>query len=68
MDIEKMQKHVQRMDDLFRPIEQQIYMTDDKEDLLLLATVMFSTARKIFIEEYGEKDANFLMRTIIGER
>ena len=66
MDYDRLQKQIQRMDELFLPIEQQIYMTDDKEDLMLLATVMFSTAKKLFIEEYGERDAKFLMKTIIG--
>lgn len=54
------------MNELFQPIEQQIFMTDDKEDLLLLATVMFTSARKIFIEEYGEAEAKYLMKVIIG--
>jgi len=67
MDYDRLQKQVERMNELFSPIEQQIFMTDDKEDLLLLATVMFTTSKKLFTQEYGEKDANFLMKTIIGD-
>jgi hypothetical protein len=67
MDFEKIQRQVGRMDELFLPIEKQIYMTDDKEDLMLLATVMFTTARKLFIDEYGDRDAKMLMKVIIGD-
>ena len=54
------------MNELFQPIEQQIFMTDDKEEILLLATVMFTTAKKLFVEEYGEETAKYLMKTMIG--
>ena len=66
MDRNRLHKQIDRMNELFQPIEQQIFMTDDKEDLLLLATVMFTSARKIFIEEYGEAEAKYLMNVIIG--
>ena len=42
-------------------------MTDDKNDLVLLSTVMLTTAKRIFIEHYGEKEAKELMKTIIDQ-
>ena len=66
MDRDRLHKQIDRMNELFKPIEQQIFMTDDKQDLLLLATVMFTTARKIFLEEYSEEEAKHLMKIIIG--
>jgi len=54
-----------RMNELFKPIERQILMTDDINDLVLLSTVMMTTAKRIYIERYGEEGAKELMKTII---
>jgi hypothetical protein len=58
-------KHFRRMIELFKPIEQQIMMTDDVDDLILLSTVMITTAKKIYVNRYGEEEAKELMKTII---
>ena len=54
-----------RMKELFKPIDQQIQMTDDSNDLTLLSTVMLTTAKRIFIDRFGEESARLLMKTII---
>ena len=52
------------MNELFKPVERQIMMTDDINDLILLSTVMMTTAKRIYIDRYGVEDAKELMRTI----
>lgn len=66
MDFET-RKFFVRMKELFRPIEQQILMTDDENDLVLLSTVMLTTAKRILIKHYGEEEAKDLMKTIIDQ-
>ena len=58
-------KHFRRMMELFKPIERQIMMTDDEDDLILLSTVMITTAKKIYINRYGEEEAKKLIKVII---
>jgi len=53
-----------RMNELFKPIQRQIMMTDDINDLILLSTVMMTTAKRIYIDRYGVEVAKELMRTI----
>ena len=55
------------MNELFKPIDRQIMMTDDINDLLLLSTVMITTAKRIYIERYGEEGAKQLMKVIIEQ-
>ena len=50
MDIKKA---LIRKKELFQPIHRQILMTDDRNDLLLLASNMCETSINIFINEYG---------------
>lgn len=64
---DNLEKHRQRMGELFKPIEQQILMTDDANDLRLLSTVMFTTAKKIFINQFGDKQARYLMKIMIEQ-
>jgi len=65
MDKAEQFKQIRRMNELFRPIERQILMTDDENDLTLLSTVMLTTAKRIFIDRFGEESARTLMKTII---
>lgn len=60
-------KHLKRMNELFKPIEQQILMTDDQNDLLLLSCIMFTTAKRIFIDRYGEEEAKKMIIDIIKQ-
>ena len=59
------EKHFRRMMELFKPIERQIMMTDDEDDLILLSTVMITTAKKIYINRYGKEEAKNLLRVMI---
>jgi len=66
--MDDIEKHLERMEELFQPIEQQILMTDDKKDLLLLSTIMLTTAKRIFVDQYGEQVGQILMNKIINQR
>jgi hypothetical protein len=44
---------IKRKEELYSPIHQQIMMTDDKKDVLLLAINMLDSSIKIFLNEYG---------------
>ena len=43
----------QRMTELMQPIDQQIMMCDNREDLLMLACAMLTTVKGIFDQEIG---------------
>lgn len=53
MTEEKRLKRRQRMLELYRPIEQQILMTDDTEDVILLASLMLTTSVDILAKQIG---------------
>ena len=61
MDIEPFLK---RKEELFKPIEQQIMMTDDDNDLLILGSSMAESAARIFINHYGVKQSQALIDAI----
>jgi len=44
---------INRMKELMLPIEKQILMCDNREDLLMLACAMMSTIKGIFDQEIG---------------
>jgi len=44
-----------RMAELMEPIDKQIMMCDNKEDLLMLACAMLTSVRMIFDQELGKK-------------
>lgn len=50
-----------RRNELFAPIHQQILMTDDTNDLVLLATNMLTTAIHIYANQYGFADTKTLV-------
>jgi len=43
----------QRMTELMQPIDQQIMMCDNREDLLMMACAMLTTVKGIFDQEIG---------------
>jgi hypothetical protein len=45
----------QRMVELFRPIEMQILMTDDTDDLIMLATLMLTSGKDILLQRIGRE-------------
>ena len=42
-----------RMAELMKPIEQQIMMCDNREDLLMFACAMMTTVKDLFDQEIG---------------
>jgi hypothetical protein len=44
----------ERMAELMEPIERQIMMCDNREDLLMIACAMMTTVKGIFDNELGE--------------
>jgi hypothetical protein len=43
------------MEELMRPVDQQIMMCDDREEVLMLACAMMQRIRKIFDTQIGEE-------------
>jgi len=58
------QRRMKRMKELFRPIERQILMTDDEEDLVMLATVMMTTSKDILCQRLGVEKAKKMIFTM----
>jgi hypothetical protein len=50
-------KTQQRMIELMSPVEQQIMMCDDRNDLLMMACAMMQRTHEIFLQELGENGA-----------
>lgn len=55
---------LKRRQELFRPIDRQMMMTDDQNDMLLLASTMLESSVKIFINQYGVKQSKSLIDTV----
>jgi hypothetical protein len=64
MDTERLN---QRREELFAPIHQQILMTDNENDVLLLATNMFTSSMHIFCQQYGITDGMNLMQVLLKQ-
>lgn len=43
----------ERMKELMEPIDQQIMMTDDREEMLMIACAMLARSKEILINELG---------------
>jgi len=52
----------QRMTELMAPVEQQIMMCDDREDLLMMACAMLQRVNEIFTQELGEGGRDHMFR------
>ena len=53
---------VERMEELFRPIEQQILMTDDTSDILILASIMITTSKRLYESILGKENTKLMLR------
>ena len=51
-----------RMNELMAPVEQQIMMCDDREDLLMMACAMLQRVNEIFTQELGKQGRDMLFR------
>jgi hypothetical protein len=56
-----------RMAELMEPIDKQILMCDNREDLLMLACAMLTSVRMIFDQELGKKARIQLFKDYIDE-
>jgi hypothetical protein len=52
----------QRMTELMSPVDQQIMMCDDREDLLMMACAMLQRVNEIFTKELGEHGRDQMFR------
>jgi hypothetical protein len=55
----------QRMSELMEPINQQIMMCDNREDLLMLACAMMTTVKDIFDQEIGFEGRRTMFKDMI---
>jgi len=53
---------IERMEELFKPIEQQILMTDDTSDILLLASIMMTTSKRLYESILGKENTKLMLR------
>ena len=58
---------VQRMIELMEPIDRQIMMCDNVDDVLLLASIMSTTAKTIFTNHLGGEGAKKLLQMMVNE-
>jgi hypothetical protein len=54
-----------RMAELMSPINQQIMMCDDREDLLMMASCMMVTVKDIFDQELGEEGRRQMFKDML---
>jgi len=54
-----------RMAELMEPIDRQIMMCDDREDLLMLACAMMTTVKGIFDVELGEEGRKRMFKDMV---
>jgi hypothetical protein len=58
---------IARMDELMKPIDRQIMMCDNVEDLLMLASNMMITAKMIYVQQLGGEGAKLLIQKMVNE-
>lgn len=58
---------MQRMAELTQPIDRQIMMCDDEQEVLMLASAMLTTAIRIFDEQITIEGRNQLLVSYITE-
>ena len=54
-----------RMSELMEPVEQQILMCDDRQDLLMMACAMMQRTHEIFLNELGEEGAKLMYKDLV---
>ncbi len=55
----------QRMREMMQPIDQCIQLTDDRDDMLMLACAMLQRTREIFDAELGERGRKQMFRELV---
>jgi hypothetical protein len=56
---------VARMAELMQPIEKQIMMCDDRQDMLMMACAMLQHVNTIFQQELGEEGRRQMFRDML---
>ena len=54
-----------RMEELMAPVEQQIMMCDDRQELLMMACAMMQRTHEIFLQELGENGAKLMYEDFV---
>ena len=54
-----------RMREMMMPIDQCIQLTDDRDDMLMLACAMLQRTREIFDAELGERGRKQMFRELV---
>ena len=60
-------KRLERMKELMKPIDGQIMMCDDTQDLFALASAMLVTSKQIFVSQLGKKGAREVFERVLEE-
>jgi hypothetical protein len=55
----------ERMSELMLPIEKQILMCDDRQDLLMMACAMLQHVNTIFAQELGEEGRRQMFKDML---
>ena len=55
------------MEELMRPIDRQIMMCDNVEDVLMLASNMLVTAKSIYVQNLGGAGTKELLQRMVDE-
>lgn len=63
----KPEERLERMRELMKPLEAQIMMCDDPQDLVALASVMLVTARNILVQNVSENAARRVFERVMKE-
>ena len=58
---------IARMEELMRPIDRQIMMCDNAEDVLMLASSVIVTAKMIYVQQLGGEGAKYLIQKMVNE-
>ena len=59
------EERIKRIEELMRPIDQQIMMCDDEKDLLMMASAMIATAKQILIINIGRDGAREIFKGVM---
>ena len=60
-------ERMNRMKELMKPIDSQIMLCDDKQDLLALASIMAITAKNILVQHIGEDGARAVLSHLVKD-
>ena len=55
----------ERMEELIKPIDQQIYMCDDRRDLLMFNCAMLQRVREVFDMLVGEEGRKQMFKDLV---